>query len=176
MGEHDRNVSKSSLWGVDLLILVSLGTQDKSFHRLLEAIDKAIDEKYIKEEVIVQAGYTKYQSKNMTSFDLIAKDEFEKLLSDCNILITHGGIGTILQALKEGKKVIAASRLKKYGEHLNDHQKQIVGEFAKAGYIIELKDFDELGKIVKNINKYKLKKFKSDNSKILNLLSDFMDL
>ena len=47
------------------MIFVTLGTQDKSFTRLLEAIDREIDNGTIKEKVIVQAGLTKYKSKNM---------------------------------------------------------------------------------------------------------------
>ena len=41
------------------MILVTLGTQDKSFSRLLEQIDKEIKKGNIKEKVIVQAGCTK---------------------------------------------------------------------------------------------------------------------
>ena len=47
------------------MIFVVLGTQDKSFERLLKAIDEQIEMKNIKEKVIVQAGSTKYKSKNM---------------------------------------------------------------------------------------------------------------
>ena len=61
------------------MILVTLGTQDKSFVRLLKAIDREIKKGNIKEKVIVQAGYTKYNSKNMEIFDL--KREY-KLLDD----------------------------------------------------------------------------------------------
>ena len=42
------------------MILVLLGTQNNSFHRLLEEIQKNIDNGNIKEEVIVQKGYTKF--------------------------------------------------------------------------------------------------------------------
>ena len=104
------------------MIFVTLGTQDKTFERLLKAIDKAIDKGEIKEKVIVQAGNTKYESKNMEIFDLISPDEFQKLVDTCDILITHGGVGSILSAVKQGKTVIAAARLKKYNEHVNDHQ------------------------------------------------------
>ena len=47
------------------MILVMLGTQNNSFHRLLEEIDRLIDKKIINEKVVVQAGYTKYSSDNM---------------------------------------------------------------------------------------------------------------
>ena len=44
------------------MILVLLGTQNNSFHRLLEEIEKNIEDGTIKEEVVVQAGYTKFTS------------------------------------------------------------------------------------------------------------------
>ena len=44
------------------MIFVMLGTQNNSFKRLLEMIDSLIEKGKIKEEVIVQAGYTKYES------------------------------------------------------------------------------------------------------------------
>ena len=60
------------------MILVLLGTQNNSFHRLLEEIDKLIEKKVINEKVIVQAGYTKYESKNMKIFALIPQNELNK--------------------------------------------------------------------------------------------------
>lgn len=94
------------------MILVMLGTQDKSFERLLKQIDKEIETGNIKEKVIVQAGYTKYKSDNMEIFDLVAGDELDKLISKADLIITHGGAGSILSAIKAGKVVIAAPRLK----------------------------------------------------------------
>ena len=47
------------------MIFVTLGTQDKGFPRLLDAIEKQIKKGNIKEKVIVQAGLTEYKSKNM---------------------------------------------------------------------------------------------------------------
>ena len=120
------------------MILVTLGTQDKSFSRLLEQIDKEIKKGNIKEKVIVQAGCTKYESDNMEIFDLIPRDEFDDLVSKASLIITHGGAGSILTAIKNNKKVIAAARLKKYKEHTNDHQIQIVREFADKAIFLNL--------------------------------------
>ena len=97
----------------------------------------------IKEEVIVQAGYTKYKSKNMQIFDLIDQEELENLTDKCSLLITHGGVGSILMGIKKNKKIIAAARLSKYKEHTNDHQKEIIKEFVKDGYIKELKNSNQ---------------------------------
>ena len=125
------------------MILVTLGTQDKPFSRLLKVIEKAIKKGVIQEKVIVQAGYTPYKSDVMEVFDLIPVDEFEKLMKDADLVISHGGVGSILSALKKGKKVIAAPRLSKYNEHTNDHQLELVTAFAKEGYLLPLKDFSK---------------------------------
>ena len=152
------------------MILVTLGTQDKNFVRLLEKIDQLINNGLIKDKVIVQAGFTKYNSENMEIFDLIPQDEFNDLMDKADIIITHGGVGNIISALEKNKKVIAVPRLAKYGEHINDHQTQIIAKFNALGYIIGLQDVDELDDAVKQIKKFKPKKF-VDKSKIQVLLS-----
>ena len=157
------------------MIFVTLGTQDKSFERLLQAIDREIERGNIKEKVVVQAGYTKYESKNMEIMDLVSQDEFDKLMKSCSLLITHGGVGSILTGIKYGKPVIAAARLKKYKEHNNDHQKQIIGEFTKQGYILELRDFGKVGKMIEKAKTFKAKKFKSNTKNMIKLVSDFID-
>ena len=88
------------------MILVTLGTNDESFERLLKAIDKEIEKGTIKDRVVVQAGCTKYESKNMEIMDLVPREEFDKLISECDLLITHGGVGSILTGINYGKKVI----------------------------------------------------------------------
>ena len=158
------------------MILITLGTQDKPFYRLLEAVQKQIDNKVINEKVIVQAGITSdFKSKDMEIFDLIPMDEFDKLISECDILITHGGVGSIISGLKNNKKVIAAARLEKYGEHVNDHQLQIVENFTNSGYILSLDNFDELDLVLKNIKTFKPNKFKSNTKNFIKLLKKEID-
>lgn len=153
------------------MILVTLGTQDKQFYRLLDAIQKEIDNKMIKDRVIVQAGFSSnYKSKDMEIFDLISMEEFDKLISECDLLITHGGVGSIITGLKNNKKVIAAPRLEKYGEHTNDHQLQIINNFSEAGYILSFNENDNLKDLLKEIKKFKPKKYKSNTNKMCKLI------
>ena len=98
------------------MILVMLGTQNNSFHRLLEEIDKLINDGLIKEDVVVQAGNTKYESTNMKIFDFISSDELDKLEQQADCIITHGGVGSIISSIEKDKKVIAVPRLKQYGD------------------------------------------------------------
>ncbi len=157
------------------MIFVTLGTQDKEFTRLLDAIEKEIKKGNIKQKVIVQAGYTKYTSDNMEILKLIPMEEFDKYIKECDLLITHSGVGSIMTGLKNNKKIIAAARLKKYNEHTNDHQIQIGKEFEKQGYIMYLDDFDDLGKVLKDIKNFKPKKFKSNNDNFIKLIEDYID-
>ena len=157
------------------MILVVLGTQDKQFTRLLEAVDREIEKGTIKDRVVVQAGQTKYESKNMEIFDLVPSPEFNKLMDEADLVITHGGAGTILTAIKKGKKVIAAARLAKYKEHHNDHQKQIIGEFTSRGYILELRDFNKLGTMIQKMKSFKPKKFESNTKNMIKLIDDYIE-
>ena len=159
--------------GVDLLmIFVILGTQDKKFTRLLDAIQKKIDEGKIskKEKIIVQAGCTRYKSKNMQIIDYMPLREFEDYVDKADIIICHAGVGTILTALKKGKKIIAAARLKKYGEHVNDHQLQILDNFTDEGYILALEDFDKIDLLLKQAKNFTPAKFKSNKKYFLKQL------
>ena len=148
------------------MIFVILGTQDKKFSRLLDAIQNQIDLGHInkKEKIIVQAGSTKYKSKDMEIKDYIGVDEFEELIEQADLIICHAGVGTILTALKKGKKIIAAARLKEYGEHVNDHQLQILENFSNKGYLLSLDDFDKLDLVIKQSENFTPANFKSNKN------------
>lgn len=161
---------------MDILILVTLGTQDKKFTRLLDSIQKQIDDKVIVDEVIVQAGFSSdYKSNDMEIFDLIPLDDFDKLIKKCDLLITHGGVGSIISGLKNNKKVIAAARLKEYGEHTNNHQLQIIENFVRKGYILSLDNFDKLGEVLKQVKEFKPNKYKSNTDNFVKLIENFID-
>lgn len=160
------------------MILVLLGTQNNSFHRLLEKMDELIEKKVIDEKVLVQSGYTNYESKNMRVFDLIPQEELEKYQEQADLIITHGGVGSIINSIKKEKKVIAVPRLHKYQEHVNDHQKQIVEAFDRKGYIIGIGSVKELEKAIlkaQNFIPVKYDTKERNNSKILKLIEDFID-
>ena len=111
----------------------------------------------------------------MEIYDLINMDDFDKLIKDCNILITHGGVGNILTGLKYGKKIIAAARLAKYGEHTNDHQLQIVDKFADEGYILKLDNFNKLNDVLKKAIKFEPKEYVSNTENFCRHLMEEID-
>ena len=157
------------------MILVMLGTQNNSFHRLLEKIEELIKNDVIKDNVIVQAGYTKFKSDDMQIFDLIPREKLEKYQNQADLIITHGGVGSIITSLKLGKKVIAIPRLHEYGEHVNNHQKEIVELFNNKGYIIGCMDLEKLEEALKKVKEFEPKKYELDNHKMLNIIDEFIE-
>lgn len=157
------------------MILVLLGTQNKPFNRLLKAISKEIKRKSIKDKVVAQIGCTIYKDENMEIFDYKPKEEINELINKASIIITHGGVGTIIECLNLGKKVIVAPRLSKYKEHTNDHQLQITKEFYEKGYILPLYNFNDLTKILGEAKKFKPKKYESNSQNFKNKIREYID-
>ena len=63
------------------MILVTLGTQDNSFERLLKEIEHLIETGIIQEKVIVQAGNTKFESNKMKIIDFVSQKELEEFIA-----------------------------------------------------------------------------------------------
>lgn len=150
------------------MILVTLGTQKEQFTRLLDYIEKS----NIKDEIIVQAGYTKYNSSKMKIFDFIPYEEMNKYMDAADVVITHSGTGSVLMPLKKGKKVIVCARLQKYDEHVDDHQKQLLEVFKEEGYVLELDENNSLDDLMKEIKNFKPKKYKSNTENFINKLKE----
>lgn len=143
------------------MVLITVGTQKQSFDRLFELVRNSKELK--KEELVVQRGYTKCNnSKRIKAFDFISLEDMEKYICESDLIISHGGVGTIFSAIKKGKKVIAVPRLSKYGEHINDHQIEICEELEKEGYIIYYKDdIDNIDELIKKARKMNFKDYSS---------------
>lgn len=154
------------------MILVTLGTQDQKFYRLLDALENS----KVMDKIIVQAGGSSdYQSKKMEIFRFIDYKEMEKYIDDADLIITHGGTGSIIMPLQKGKKVIACARLEKYGEHINDHQKELVSVFAEEGYILEFNDGDNIDDLIKKSKSFKPKKYVSNTENFIKNLKSIID-
>jgi len=135
------------------MIFVTVGTHSQSFNRLLEAVDVLIGKEKIKEEVVMQIGYSTYKPKNAKWFRFTNYKEIENLNKKARIIITHGGAGCILTALSFGKPVIAVPRLKRFGEHTGDHQLDLVRILSEEKKVIAIYDVKDLYEAIHKIRK-----------------------
>lgn len=157
------------------MIFITLGSQKFQFNRLLKAMDELVGQGKITEEVFAQTGYSDYKPKNYEFKPFLDRDEFAKITEKADIVVTHGGTGAIIGAVKKGKKVIAVPRLAKYGEHVDDHQLQLVGQFQELNLIYECDDCQQLGTAVANIRKKKFNAYISNTQTIINSIENFLE-
>lgn len=157
------------------MIFVTVGTQDVPFDRLIKAVDKLVKNGVIKDEVVIQSGCSKFSSKRVKVVNYMEPDEFKNFMKRASVVITHGGVGTILDGLKNNKTVIAVPRLARYKEHTNDHQLQIINKFSNMGYIIPCKDISKLETCLSDARIFRPKKYKSNTENFVKLIEDYID-
>ena len=131
------------------MIFVTVGTHEQPFNRLIRKIDELKRDGIIKEEVIMQIGYSTYEPKYCRWSKLLPYSEMVKNVKDARIVITHGGPASFIMPLQIGKVPIVVPRQKEFDEHVNNHQV----DFSKAvedrmGIIITVTDINELEDII----------------------------
>ena len=158
---------------------------------IVDKIIKSVD--MISPDIIVCAGDMPVSNVKYMDRQYIAEELMIKLAKQYRILYANGNHETKIKEreykfgkyyeeyrLKLEDAGIEFINNKKYtieknGEHTNDHQLEIAKEFAKEGYIICLDDFSSLGDIIKDLDKFKPKKYKSNNDNFVKLVEDFID-
>jgi UDP-N-acetylglucosamine transferase subunit ALG13 len=154
---------------------VTLGSQKFQFNRLLMKIDDLIEKGIIIDKVFAQIGFSDYKPKNFEYKKFMDRNEFLKVITQCNLVITHGGTGSIINAAKNGKKVIAIPRLSKYGEHVDDHQIQILEQFDYNNIIEACYDIEHLEISYKKVQDKVYNKYISSTDSIINSIERFLE-
>ena len=102
------------------MIFATVGTQ-LPFDRLVRALDQwaALNPD---EEVFAQIGQAGYIPEHMEWARTIPAAMFGAKLQQCDAVVSHAGMGTIISAAELGKTVVVMPRRAALGEHRNDHQ------------------------------------------------------
>lgn len=157
------------------MIFVTLGSQKFQFNRLLKKIDELISNGTITGDVIAQIGYSDYRPIHYKYKEFFNRDEFASTIDKCDIVITHGGTGAIIGAVKKGKKVIAVPRLIEYCEHVDNHQFQIIEQFTEMNLIYGCKDCEELTLALDTVDKITFEQYQSNKNAIIGSLETYIE-
>ena len=157
------------------MIFITVGSQKFQFNRLLEKIDELIEKGIIAEPAFAQIGASDYLPKNYEYTKFLQRDEFEQRIKDSDMVITHGGTGVIIKAVKLGKKVVAVPRLSKYSEHVDDHQIQLISQFDELNLICPCMDTENLGDAVKKAKITNYKTYSSNTDRFIGELKKFIE-
>jgi len=151
------------------MIFIVLGSQKFQFNRLL----KAVDELETDEEIFAQTGYSDYLPQSYPFQKFLNREEFAAVMEKADIVITHGGTGAIINAVKKRKKVIAVPRLARYGEHVDDHQLQLIKEFADLKLLYACEDAN-LKKALEEVRNQIFSSYESNTQAIIDSLEEFI--
>lgn len=157
------------------MIFLIVGSQKFPFDRLLQAVDDLVADGIITEEVFAQTGASYYKPQHYKYKKFLDRAEFQKWLDKCTTVITHGGTGAIIGALKRGKKVIAVPRRKQYGEHVDDHQLQLISEFTHHNLISSCDDLTHLYETLMELETIKFETYESNTERYLKKIREFVD-
>lgn len=128
---------------------VSVGNAHQSFARLLDAVFAARHS--LPQPIVVQHGHTPCDSRVLNPTAFLSPAEYEKQILDADIVIMHAGAGSILHAMQAGKVPIVMARLKRYGEHVDDHQVEFSRALAEERRVVQVHDGAELGQAAKEV-------------------------
>jgi len=157
------------------LIFVTVGSQKFQFNRLLQQIDRLIEEQKVSsKEVFAQTGYSTYEPRFYSFKKFLNKEEFLEVIEKSEIIVTHGGTGSIINGVKKGKKVIGIPRTVQYGEHVDNHQFEIIERFTSSNMIYGIFDICDLENAIKKVKGIKFRKYESNTRNIIDILEVYL--
>lgn len=114
------------------MILTLTGTHPQPFTRLVDAVNAL----HTDEERIIQHGTTLPFTRVL------------QLMQQARVIITHAGTATVMQSLSLGKIPVVAPRLARYGEHVDDHQLELVHALTAQNLIVPFMPGDDLAQAI----------------------------
>lgn len=161
-----------------LVIFAVVGLHGVGFNRFVKLIDDLASK--TKEDIIIQIGAATYTPSYADYFVFGDIWKMSDHYRNSDIVITHGGVGSIMSALSHNKPIIVVPRLQKYGEVTDDHQLEIANAFCQLGFVSVANDFNELKKAIIAIRTGEVKvvtyPFSSGQSKIVTYLKSYLDV
>jgi len=119
------------------MVFVTVGTARQGFRRLLDAVEILAGEgRFGDERVFIQTGHNDDFKPQFCEYKaFLSGDDFDGWMEKADLIICHGGC-TQIHAIRIGKIPVVMPRLKRFGEHVNDHQLQLVEALSNEGFVI----------------------------------------
>jgi UDP-N-acetylglucosamine transferase subunit ALG13 len=95
-------------------------------------------------------------------------------METCDILITHGGAGTMVDGVKLRKKVVAVPRLARYGEHVDDHQLELTARLHEMNLLCACPDVEQLPEALRDLSSRRFESFHSNTEAFLTSLDSYI--
>jgi UDP-N-acetylglucosamine transferase subunit ALG13 len=105
----------------------------------------------IDEPVVIQRGHSSYQPQNTEFFDYVPFDRALDYFRQASIVVGHVASGTIINAHKFRKPLVAVPRQQCLNEDVDDHQLETARAIVGRPGIYVVFNLDELKEIISKI-------------------------
>lgn len=116
-------------------VLLTVGTHEQPFQRLLEAAQDALLTR-TNDEWVVQYGVGSWPGRVpgvRTAADYFDASNMQEHLAWADVVVSQCSPGTVFGALAAGSWPLVLGRQQAYGEHVDDHQVLFARELDRAG-------------------------------------------
>ena len=127
------------------MIYATVGTMYLDFPRLIHAMDAIARD--TGERVVIQVGMGGTLPAHCEHFDFKPREEVQALQAEARVIVCHGGIGAVADALQAARPLLVVPRLKRHGEHNNDHQLDLARAVERRGWgkaVLDIADLPAL--------------------------------
>ncbi len=128
-------------------VFASVGTHPQPFDRLLKELENTAKAKP-SWKIFAQTGNCSFEPKAFQFKKFLNEKEYMQAIKEADVIVSHGGAGTIINALRQHKPLVIAPRLQRFQEHTNDHQLDLARALASKGKAIAVEDMKELEKAI----------------------------
>lgn len=115
---------------------VAVGGHNQPFDRLLRMVDDAAEAGMLPLPILAQAGACTYNPRNYETRPYMPPQELAEAVINSRYVISHGGSGLMMNALRANRRPMVLPRLKRYREHFDDHQTQLAGRLEQLGLVV----------------------------------------
>jgi len=120
-------------------VLVALGTDEHPFERAVDLVGRLRAD----HRLVIQHGHTPPRDwTDVTWLDFVPFEAIRDLMRDADVVVCHAGVGTIMTALSFGRRPVVVPRFAGRGEHVDDHQLQIVETLSQRGLVVPVEEDD----------------------------------
>ncbi len=147
------------------MIFVTVGTTD--FDSLAAHMDELAPT--LDEEVIIQTGRGDYAPRHAQHFRFApGLDDYYRR---ARVVVSHGGLGTLVEVLRLGKLMIGVSNPDRYDMHQND----LLGEMENRGYMLWCRDVASLEQDIRRISAMQFRHYEDPVCNIHLAIAAFLD-
>lgn len=146
------------------MIFVTVGSTD--FDPLIKNMDELAPE--LRDEVVMQIGLGGYLPKNGRYFRFAPS--LDPYLAQAGLIVGHGGLGTIVEALEQGKRLVCVVNPTTYDRH----QEHLLSLFAAQNHLIWCRKLDDLAQAIRQAQETELTPYHPPPCHIHQIIHEFL--